>query len=536
MSETRQLEELRNKALKSVEQIQEHLEKLEEKPDISDVERYFRLNSDIESDEEIAEVIQSLSDLQVLQLKDDKVAEIDTTNLYASNEDQQNFMQITMDASIFQDSRTKKELAQNYSDHLINEADIVPVWINGATIFYRFNSANNTWDEIDFQIIRKKAKKDLGNEYSRGLKDELINQMTDHYRYIEFDKMGLPENEILMKNGKVLNMNTLETREIEKKDYALNCVNAVYDEGAESGQLEAFIEQTIDTENMVRTLQEFLGYSLNWPSDKYEKMLLILGNTDTGKSTLLKVVEQLYDESNITKLSFPQIGMDRAFHIKDLKDSVLNIDSDMDDQSIRRKSRLKKVVSKEEVFVEPKGKSGFTMKPKANFIVTSNDAPDDAGATDAYYNRFLTLTATSRISEEDKDRELIDKLTNQESLNWFFTWSVKGLRRLKQQNQFTHQLSEYQTKKVWDRFGNSVQKFISEEVIFDRDEGRNIPTTDLYEAYQTWCETELEQEVSQNKFIAQASSHPDIVKRKTETRTGSRRTCFVNLRLQNFVV
>jgi len=510
-------------------------------PRIADIDRFIVQDTGIEDPEKVPELRNWMIEQDAVKIDGDQehgeteVTAIDKNQLLDSDSNKP-LLETEFDATIYRSADSKQELAQEYANWLIDKANIIPVWINGATIFYRYNPVNHTWNEVEIDMVRKKAKKDLGNDYNKNMRQEIKNQLTDHYDFVEFEDMGLESTEILLKDGKVLNLKTCETREIQKTDYALNCINSEYDPDAEAEKLEKFIYRTLDDEDMVKTFQEFLGYSLKWPSDKYEKMLLILGNTDTGKSTLLKVVEEMFKESNLTKLSFPQLGMDRAFHISTLKDSVLNIDSDMDDQAIKRKSRVKKVVSKEEVFVEPKGKSGFAMKPRANFIVTSNDAPDDAGATDAYYNRFLTLTATNRVSEEQKDRELVEKLTSDESINWLLNWAIKGLQRLEEQNCFTCNRTEYETKKLWDRFGNSVQKFISEQITRDSEDGCNIPTTDLYEAYKMWCETELEEEVSRQNFIGQAASHPDLTKRKADAKDGSRRMCFIEIEVKDFAV
>jgi len=524
-----------------IQKLENHLDS-SDTPEISDVDRYAVINTELEDAEEITSLRLWMIKQDAILVNGDpkhgdtEVKDVNRNKLIEDNDSHQPLLEKEFDASIYRKVDSKQELAQEYANWLIEQADIKPVWIKGTTRFYRYNPLNSTWSEVEIEIIRKKAKKDLGNDYNKNMRQEIKNQLTDHYNFVNFEEMGLPENEILLKKGTVLDLETRETREVKKTDWALNCLNVEYNPDAQSKELEEFIERTLDREDMVKTLQEYLGYSLKWPNDKYEKMLLILGGTDTGKSTLLKVIETLFAESNVTKLSFPQIGMDRAFHIDKLKDSVLNIDSDMDDQSIKRKSRVKKVVSKEEVNVEPKGEDAFIIKPKANFIVTSNDAPDDAGATDAYYNRFLTLTATDRVSEEEKDRELIEKLTDDESLAWLLNWALEGLERLEENNHFTCNRTEYETKEIWDRFGNSVQKFISDQISRNTENSGDLPVNDVYEAYELWCETELEEEVTRQKFIAQASSHPNMTKRKTQAKTGGRRKCFLDIEIKDFEV
>lgn len=430
----------------------------------------------------------------------------------------------------------KTEKAQAYAEWLIEEKEIRPVLIDSRTIFYQFNRDNMTWEEIDFELIKKKANRDMGSEYTSHFLRQFKQSFQDHWKFMKFKEMGLDEDEVLLKNGEVLNLKTREIREAEKEDMALNHINAEYNPEAEPERIEDFIDRTIDTEEGVKAVQEYLGYCLMWPSSKFEKVLLILGYTDTGKSTLLKVFEAFFNGSNITKMSFPQIGMERAFHVEKLKDSVVNFDFDMDDSEIPRKSRLKKVISNEEIHADPKGEKGYDFRPQTKFMIASNNAPDDSDATDAYYNRFKTIQATNQIDSEDKERDLVEKLTTEENMSWLLNWALEGLERLEKQNKFSKDMTEYETKKAWDKFGSSVQRFISDQIRRKTDDAINVPTTDLYDVYEMWCDTKLESPVSQQKFIAQAATHPDLVKKKAMTRNGSRKSCFVDIEVKDYAI
>lgn len=430
----------------------------------------------------------------------------------------------------------KTELAQAYADWLIEEKDIRPVLIDSRTIYYQFDEESMTWQEVDFELIKKKANRDIGSEYTSHFLRQFKQSFQDHWQYMSFDNMGLEEDEVMLKNGEILEINERTTRPAEKQDMALNHLNVEYNPEAEPARIKEFIEKTIDTEEGVKALQEYIGYCLKWPSSKYEKVLLILGYTDTGKSTLLKILEHFFQGSNITKMSFPQIGMERAFHVEKLKDSVVNFDFDMDDSQIPRKSRLKKVISNEEIHADPKGEKGYDFRPQTKFMIASNNAPDDSDATDAYYNRFKTIKATTQVDPEDKERDLVEKLTTEENMSWLLNWALEGLDRLERQNRFSKEMTEYETKKAWDKFGSSVQRFISDQISINTEESFNVPTTDLYEVYQLWCETKLESPVTTQKFISQAASHPDMVKRKATTKDGGRRMCFIDVEVEDYAV
>jgi P4 family phage/plasmid primase-like protien len=433
-------------------------------------------------------------------------------------------------------SQTKTKKAQAYADWLIEEELIRPVVIDGRTLFYNYDRESKVWNQVDFDMIMKLPHKHLGQEFTRHFISQFKKSFRNHHKFMEYEEMGLNPSEILMKNGKILDLEEKSFRPAMKEDKALNCINAVYQEGIEPDGIKKFLKRTIDTEDGLKTLQEYLGCILTWPESRYEKALLILGDTDTGKSTLLEVLEKFFDDSETSNLAFPDIGMKRAFHVEELKDAVVNLDHDMDDKEISSYSRIKKAISNNRMHADPKGEKGFKFRPRARFIIASNDSPDDSGAGEAFYNRFLTIQANTRVPEEDKDRQLVDKLCSDQNLSWLLKWSIKGLERLREQNRFTGERSEYETKKLWDKFGSSTQRFIHDQINIDREEGKNIPTTDLYEAYEIWCEEQLEEAIPQRQFIAQAASHPDMIKRKTEDYTGAMRSCFINIEMKDYAV
>jgi len=492
----------------------------------------------IDSPEKIKETREFLEEQGIIETEDNKVTKIDHEKfkeIAGLNQSKNSLMDQEFPLNSYQ-GFNKTELAHEYADWLIEECRIRPVWIPGTTIFYRYDNSTNTWKELEKDLIIKKAKHDLRGRWTSHFKRELLNQFEHHPNYIEFEEMGLPENKFLLEDGQVIDLETRELEPVKPEMYPLNSLNTTYNPDADGQELQEFIQDTIDNEDMVKALQEFLGYSLTWPSSKYEKMLLILGGTDTGKSTLIEVIEELYGDSTITKISFPQLGMDRAFHVPDLKDSILNIDTDMEDQDIQRKSRVKKIISKEEIYAEAKGKDGYNMTPKANHLVTSNNCPEHSDSTDAYFNRFITLTATSRIPESEKDRELSEKLKTDENIEWLFNWALGGLDRLNQQNDFTWNPTEYETKKLWDRFGNSVQQFIADQITVDSQNGQNIRTGDVYEVYEKWIEDRLQEKVGKQKFISMASGHPDMTKRNTVSTDGTKGMCFIDIKLKDYSV
>lgn len=431
----------------------------------------------------------------------------------------------------------KTTIAQELANWLVDEKCIKPVVLDGSTLFYEYDRSSKVWSQKDWEIIQKIPSKHVQSQATTHFLNQFRQSFKHHHKIMHFEDLGLDSSEVLLKDGQILDMDDMETRPAKMDDKAINCVNASYQEDAEPNRIKQFLERTIDTEDGLKTLQEYLGYTLTWPSTKYEKALLILGNTDTGKSTLLELLEKFFERSETTNMSFPDIGMERSFHVGRLKDSVVNIDHDMDDKNIKSHSTLKKAISNNKMMADPKGSDGYQFRPRARFLIASNNSPDDSGSGQAFYNRFLTLQATKRVSEDEKDRELVDKLSSEENMSWLLNWAIEGLKRLQEQNRFTLNRTEYETKKLWDKFGTSTQKFVSEQIEVDHDEGKNIPTEDLYNTYKDWCETELATPVSQYEFVSTASDCADMHKAKVQAYDGTgRRSCFKNLTLNDYVL
>jgi len=444
------------------------------------------------------------------------------------------------------DKDSKTDVADKYADYLVNQGTVQPVVIDNTTIFYEFDPETKRWSHVPIQMLRKRITKDLKKEpfninVTDYMKNEFESSLKDHPNYVDFENFGLKENQLLLKNGKIIDLEEpigeldKSDRSAKKEDYALNGVNAELkpDLWHEYDVLiDDFIAETIPDDDERRALQQFLGYCLAWPSDQYQSALLLIGPTDSGKSTLLKVFKEFFKHSNVSSVSMPQIGQQNAHHVSKLKESVINIDQDMADQNIQSKHRIKKAVGKEEIYADPKHEDGYEMKPVANFMMASNHPPDFSDADEAFLNRFLTIEAPNTISDEDKDRDLLDKLTTEKCLNWLLLWAIDGYEDLMTEGSFAVNRGPDETKMFWSHYGDEVHQFINQNVERGTDESGNVTTQDVYDVYKGWCEDNYEEAKSFQKFVVSAQEHPIMVKRRAVPQDvvgGGRRQCFIDI-------
>jgi len=346
--------------------------------------------------------------------------------------------------------------------------------------------------------------------------------LKSHTDYFRFESMGTKTHELVINNGKKLDLSDLSdiknlpVNDVEKKDYAIHSVNVDYEPEADCPEFKKFVRFLLNgNEKQIKTLQEFMGWLLKYPDREYKKALIILGVTNSGKSQLLETIEELFEKEigdSVSNLSLPQIGYKKRNHLHKLGDSILNLDKDLSSQEIDDAANLKLVVSQEEIAAEPKYEDARKIQPKAKFMIAANVSPQIENQTDdAFYGRFLTVKAPNEVPREDREPDYGKKLFEEEG-EGIFMWMLEGLQRLEENEEFTLDPAPYETKMSWMEFGDDINRFLWEKCEITEDMGDAIPKDDLYAHYENWVRGKLVDKSGKNEFKGRVGEHPSIVK------------------------
>lgn len=438
------------------------------------------------------------------------------------------------------DHLNKTRVAQEMADFCNYQINIRPVEIDNRgdqKHLFRYQPTNGYWDYFSKNKIGRMCKSLAGKKYSAHLEREFTRNLVNHGNYMKLEDMGLDDDRILLKNNQVLETSTeppYETTRVEKEDMPLHKINVNYDPEADCPRFKTFVEQLLDgKENQIKTLQEFMGWLLKHPNNDYKKALLILGVTNSGKSQLADIVTELFTDKSVSNISLNQIGLERRFHIDSLKDKVVNIDRDMSVQYLESSDSVKLVISQENLRVEPKGEDGFTIRPRAKHLICSNVSPKPSNHNDeAFYGRFLTLKTPNTVPKEERETNLGEKLFEEEG-SGILNWMLEGLERLERQGDFTLNPSPYETKLMWNEYGDSVQRFLwscTEKGDVNTD---FIPTSELYEEYEIWVEGKMLEKEKEQNFINRVKKQPYVKKERKLVNGENRKMCFFGLKLDS---
>lgn len=241
--------------------------------------------------------------------------------------------------------------------------------------------------------------------------------------------------------------------------------------------------------NKANMLQEFFGYCLTRDVRK-EKALLLLGQSRTGKSTILETLSYMVGEDNCSFVS-----LDYIFHPQYsplLMNKLINIDTDVSSKAENFEREFKTITSGEPLVCNQKFVETFKYRPYCKLVLAANEFPRIKDYSSAFYNRLLLLPCDRIFKPEEQDLKLKDKLIQE--LAGVFNWAVIGLKRLQERGEFeTHDFMKEAVQQLEDD-NNPTNVFFEEHIVIEN--GHYEEKGKLFTKYIEWCRETKSYELS----------------------------------------
>jgi P4 family phage/plasmid primase-like protien len=356
----------------------------------------------------------------------------------------------------------------------------------------------NFWD-WDTAQYRPNAELYLGEHikdlYRDGFNPRILSPTWENVRletYINRDEFTLSPEFIPTKNSllwvhKVGDEWIIDEAESTPELYITSRLPVIYNPDATCPRWLQFLDEILPGQQQeIDWLQEYVGYSL-YRSWDFDRVILLLGDGENGKSTLLDVIRFILGNENCTTIGLYDLCNGR-WYTAELYKKLANIDADTATKDLENTSRFKTVTGGDRVMGERKGKNPFFFDSYAKHFMSANKMPYCYDDTDAFYRRWFIIKFFVQFKQGDprRDPQLKQKLlAEQEGI---LIWALKGLLRLLGNNQFSDPPSTTSVKAEWNRLSNPVYSFIySPGVVIDSD-GEYI-LQDFYEDYIEYCKT-----------------------------------------------
>ena len=240
----------------------------------------------------------------------------------------------------------------------------------------------------------------------------------------------------------------------------------------------------------------------------FQVILLMIGNSGTGKSTILKVITSVLGLGNVANLRVPQLA--ERFEIASFHGKTTLVASDVSGDFLNSKGAfmLKSLVGGDPMQIEHKGVNERSdIVGNFNAIITANTRlklklDNDAPA----WGRRIVIIEFDKPAPKDVNPNLAQELIVEES-EGIFLWMLEGARKALQASQSEGRIpmSQRQRERVEMLLSesDSVRQFA--RLCIARDENQDVTTSECHAAYLDFCDAQGWQPVAQRVFARQIS-------------------------------
>ena len=421
----------------------------------------------------------------------------------------------------FKNSGTKGtyELAQ----YIINKFNIITI---GEAEREMYVYQDGIYRRAENEVILPEIQRVLKNIVTRSAKSETHHKIADATAKPRSVFESAPLNLIPLRNGVYDFANKTLLKHSPGYKFTFQ-FPIIYDPKATCPVSSKFMDDILTPEQR-ETMEEWLGYYF-YRVYAFKKAMIIVGEGDTGKTTLLEMINHLLGQENISGVSLHKISGDK-FAGAQMYGKHANIVDELEAKDVVSTGNFKVATGGGSISGEYKFGNQFSFQNFAKLTFACNQIPDVKETDDkAYFNRWMVIRLEKTI--EKKIYNFVAQLRTEEERSGLFNIAMVGLDRLLKQGRFTFNKDAVDTKLEMMRGGSSIAQFASDGVY--QKLGNEITKEDMYKSYSNFCtENNLSTETME-MFGRKFMSYVAYVSDKNMTVNGKRARGWVNVAIHH---
>jgi putative DNA primase/helicase len=271
----------------------------------------------------------------------------------------------------------------------------------------------------------------------------------------------------------------------QQEFYSAIQIPIVFNRNAQYPSFIRFLHQVFEGDiQRIALAQEWVGYLIS-SETKAQKALILYGTGANGKGVFVDTISALIGDDNISNI--PLNELHKGFSRVCLYNKSANISSENEtDGKGFNTQYFKSIVGEGMIHAEQKNKPVFSFKPTAKIVMAMNNLPYTKDKSQGYYRRLSILHFSAFFKEEQRDKDLKQKL--QAELPGIFLWALEGLKRLRKNN---YNFSECDsTKKILNQYEkelNPIMEFCEECIESVEDEAFREDNRVIYNSLRQWA-------------------------------------------------
>ncbi len=347
--------------------------------------------------------------------------------------------------------------------------------------------------------IKEICRKILGDAYTPQRSNKVIAKI-EADTYIDADDFFSREQnnleEIPVQNG-ILNIITGELSEFSPDKYFFNKLNAFYDPNKDCPKIKKFLSESLKNPEDVKVFFEMVGFLL-YKRYFIQTAFMLVGEGENGKGLTISLLRNFLGIDNCSSVPLSQLTAD-SFSCSSLFGKLVNLAGDISNSDLKDTGRFKEITSgTDAIEVKRKFKENLKFLNYAKLVFACNELPRVYDFTHGFWRRWLILEFPHKFLKQNEydlypnknevklaDTELINKLLNPEEFSGLLNEGLKGLKRLKENKQFSTTKSTAEIKDFWIRKSDSFTAFCFD--MLEEDPENYISKKILRKEFHNYC-------------------------------------------------
>ena len=242
-------------------------------------------------------------------------------------------------------------------------------------------------------------------------------------------------------------------------------------------RLLKFLKLTKIPKEDIEMLLSYIAYCMTL-SYGLKTFLVLLGKSNTGKSVLIRFIENLVGYTNTSSLSMHELNM--RFYPSQLYNKLINTCADNSSLPLSSIENLKKITGGDQIMHEKKGQEPFFFVSFAKLIFSFNQLPLQLEEkSNAFYKRMRILVMNEELYLNDI---YVEKLCSPESMEEIIPHLVTYLP-LDEIPQTARSLEQIELLRC---DSDTIHSFISSECDTTNKDAITMKK-DFFDGYRDWC-------------------------------------------------
>jgi len=243
-------------------------------------------------------------------------------------------------------------------------------------------------------------------------------------------------------------------------------------------------EVTLDREDIMSVLVEFMGYALAGVDPQLgQKALILYGDGANGKSVFIEILRALAGTDNYSTLSMGN-EVNKLENRYQLQGKLFNVSEETPSNAMVESSVFKALVSGGEVQARKLYCDAFSMRNYAKIIMACNELPRSSDMSHGMLRRLLIVPFNATFTKANRDIHIVSKLKSE--LSGIFNLAMQGYERFIQQDGFTDSDVIEQEVKSYVDDNDTVQNFIVDNCVIQPES--EVTVNKLYTSYAFYCD------------------------------------------------